>query len=139
VYGHLSVRENVDLFARLSGLSDAAGSAGAVLELVGLEDEDRRASELSVGNQQRLNLALAFLGDPDVLLLDEPSASLDPGQRRRLWEVLLDRRAHGRTAIVATHSLEEADRLASRVLLLVDGAVVRDGSAEEIATALEAW
>jgi len=104
-----------------------------VLARVDLAESDQRAAQLSVGNQQRLNLALALLGDPDVLLLDEPTASLDPKQRRRLWELLLARKADGCTAVLATHSLEEATALADRVLLLVDGVVVREGSAAEMA------
>lgn len=136
VYGHLSAAENVALFARLARLADPLGAATAVLGLVGLEKAEQRAAELSVGNQQRLNLALAFLGDPDVLLLDEPSASLDPPQTSRLWELLLARRATGRSALLATHSLEEASRLATRTMLLVDGSVVLEGGAAEIAAAM---
>lgn len=143
LYGHLSARENLELFARLAsagsaGLDDPVQSAAAVLGQVGLtvEDEDQRATELSVGNQQRLNLALALLGDPEVLLLDEPTASLDPKQRDRLWTLLLERRTRGQTAVVATHSPEEAARLASRAVMLVDGLVVRDGAPAEIAAAM---
>ena len=138
LYGHLSARENTELFARLAELDDPAGSAETVLDLVGLAEEDQRAAQLSVGNQQRLNLALALLGDPDVLLLDEPTASLDPRQRNRLWELLLERRARGETAVLATHSLEEAAHLASRVVMLVDGVVVREGTPAEVAAAMEA-
>ena len=133
VYGHLTARENADLFARLAALDDPRAASEAVLAQVDLTAAEQRAAQLSVGNQQRLNLALALLGDPDVLLLDEPTASLDPKQRRRLWELLLGRRAGGRTALLATHSLEEATALADRVLLLVDGAVVREGTAAELA------
>jgi ABC-type multidrug transport system ATPase subunit len=132
IYGHLTARENTQLFARLAGLRDGGAASEAVLEQVDLATAGQRASQLSAGNQQRLNLALALLGDPDVLLLDEPTASLDPKQRRRLWELLLERRDAGHTALLATHSLEEASALAGRVLLLVDGAVVREGSAAEL-------
>ena len=104
-----------------------------MLAQVDLTQARQRAAQLSVGNQQRLNVALALLGDPDVLLLDEPTASLDPRQRRKLWELLLERKAEGRTALLATHSLEEATALADRVLLLVDGAVVREGTAADLA------
>jgi len=131
-YGRLSARENLELFARLAGLRDGGAASEAVLEQVDLSTAGQRASQLSAGNQQRLNLALALLGDPDVLLLDEPTASLDPKQRRRLWELLLERRDAGHTALLATHSLEEASALAGRVLLLVDGSVVREGSAAEL-------
>jgi ABC-2 type transport system ATP-binding protein len=133
LYGHLTARENADLFGRLAGLDDPRAASEAVLAQVDLTHARQRAAQLSVGNQQRLNVALALLGDPDVLLLDEPTASLDPRQRRRLWELLLERKADGRTALLATHSLEEAAALADRVLLLVDGAVVREGTAADLA------
>ena len=133
LYGHLTAGENVVLFARLAALDDPRSATEAALERVDLASGGPRASQLSVGNQQRLSLALALLGDPDVLVLDEPTASLDPKQRRRLWELLLERRAGGRTALLATHSFEEASALADRVLLLVDGAVVREGSPADLA------
>jgi len=136
LYGHLTAHENAVLFARLSGLDDPLAASGAVLEQLDLASAEQRASQLSVGNQQRLSLALALLGDPAVLLLDEPTASLDPKQRRRLWELLLERKSNGDTALLATHSLEEASTLADRVLLLVDGSVVREGSAAELAEAI---
>ena len=123
----------MDLFARLARLDDPEAASDGVLEQVELTEAAQRAAQLSVGNQQRLNLALALLGNPDVLLLDEPTASLDPKQRRRLWELLLERKTGGRTALLATHSLEEATALADRVLLLVDGAVVREGTATDLA------
>jgi ABC-2 type transport system ATP-binding protein len=138
VYGHLSAAENAELFARLERLYDPQGAAAEVLRLVGLDRADQLAAELSVGNQQRLNLALALLGDPDVLLLDEPSASLDPAQTGRLWELLLTRRGAGGAALLATHSLEEATRLATRTMLLVDGSVVLEGGAAEVAAAMAA-
>ena len=133
LYGHLTPLENTELFARLAGLGDPRSASEAVLDQVDLPAAAQRASQLSAGNQQRLNLALALLGDPDVLILDEPTASLDPKQRRRLWELLLRRKAAGLTALLATHSLEEASALADRVLLLVDGVVVREGTADELA------
>jgi ABC-2 type transport system ATP-binding protein len=133
LYGHLTARENARLFARLAALDDPAAATEAVLVQFDLSEKGQRAAQLSVGNQQRLNLALALLGDPEVLLLDEPTASLDPKQRRRLWELLLERKSAGRTALLATHSLEEATALADRVFLLVDGAVVREGTAQELA------
>jgi len=137
IYAHLSARENLELFGRLARLPDPGREAARTRERFGLPGGEQRAAELSVGNQQRLNLALAFLGNPDVLLLDEPSAALDPPQRRRFWELLLEHRQRGCSTLLATHSLEEAARLADRVLLLVEGAVAQEGSPAEVATALE--
>jgi len=135
-YGHLSARENLELFARLAGLDDAQAAASRMLERMGLPAGRERAAHLSVGNQQRLNLALGLLGEPRVLLLDEPTASLDPEQRRRLWQLLDDHRGAGGAAVLATHSLEEVARLADRVLVLLDGRVVFDGSPDELDRAM---
>lgn len=135
-YGHLSARENLELFAGLAGLDDPAAAAGRALELMSLPGGHERAAQLSVGNQQRLNLALGLLGEPRVLLLDEPTASLDPGQRQRLWGLLDDHRTAGGAAVLATHSREEVVRLADRVLVLLDGRVVFEGSPDELDRAM---
>ncbi len=126
LYGHLTARENVELFARLAGLLDPGPAAEQALAQVHLVDATQRAAQLSVGNQQRLNLALALLGNPDLLLLDEPTASLDPDRQRLVWELLLARRDSGQTALLATHTTEEAATLATRIVTLVEGAIVAD-------------
>jgi ABC-2 type transport system ATP-binding protein len=136
LYGHLSAWENLLLFARLQRLERAASAAAEMLELVDLPGGSQPASELSVGNQQRLNLALGLLGEPDVLLLDEPTASLDPPRRRRLWELLVERCMRGCAVLVATHLLEEVAGVAARVVVLVEGEVVRAGSPEDVAAAM---
>jgi ABC-2 type transport system ATP-binding protein len=138
LYGHLSARENLELFARLAGHDRPAEAAARAAGALGLAAEPARAGRLSVGNQQRLNLALALLGDPEALLLDEPSASLDPAGRSTLWELLDEHRRRGRATVLATHSVEEAVRLADRALALVEGAVAREGPPAEVAAALEA-
>jgi ABC-2 type transport system ATP-binding protein len=127
-YGRLSARENLELFARLQGEADPAAAAARLLAQVELSDEDRASADLSLGNRQRLNLALALLGDPNVLLLDEPAASLDPRQRRRLWETVLALRAAGGAACIATQHPEELEPMADRVAVLVDGRLVFSGS-----------
>src|ERR1039458_5767331 len=76
---------------------------------------------LSAGNQQRLNIAIGLLSEPSVLLLDEPSASLDPRQRERLWEFIGSLAGRGTTGLYSTHNVSEVERYADRVLLLVDG------------------
>jgi ABC-2 type transport system ATP-binding protein len=134
-YGRLTARENVELFASLAGAAAARDAARRVLEVVELDDE-APAAELSAGNQQRLNLAIALLGDPDVLLLDEPTASLDQAGRSRLWEVAAATRDGGGAVVVATQSTEEVERMADRVVALLSGRVVFDGAAREYAAAL---
>jgi ABC-type multidrug transport system ATPase subunit len=121
-YARLSARENLELFARLEGVGNARDTAQDLLERFSLPD-DRPSGELSVGNRQRLNVALSLLGEPRVLLLDEPTAALDPGQRRRVWKVVNDLRSDGGAACFATQNLEEVEH-ADRVLVLLDGRVV---------------
>jgi ABC-2 type transport system ATP-binding protein len=127
LYRRLTPRENLELFARLAGLDGPAAAVERALAAVGLEAEERRAAELSVGNVQRLNLAIGLLGEPDVLLLDEPTASLDVAHRQGLWRLVDALRARGGAVLFATHNLEEARRAADRLLVLQEGAVLYDG------------
>jgi ABC-2 type transport system ATP-binding protein len=129
-YRRLSARENLALFARLQRLPDPARTADAMLAEFELPPDGRPSSHLSVGNQQRLNLAIAFLGRPALLLLDEPTASLDPPQARALWDRIVRAREDGAGAVVATHVLDEALQ-ADRVLALRDGRVVFAGTPDE--------
>jgi ABC-type multidrug transport system ATPase subunit len=117
-YARLTARENLELFAALEHAPDAQ-----VDELLTAFDlpGDERAATLSVGNRQRLDVAIGLLGSPRVLLLDEPTASLDPAQRKRLWELAARLRDDGGAVLVATHHHEELESHADRVLELVDG------------------
>jgi ABC-2 type transport system ATP-binding protein len=128
-YGRLSARENLELFARLDG--GAAGDADRLLAEFELPDDGRPSTNLSVGNRQRLNLALALIGGPEALLLDEPTAALDPPQRRRLWARVDALRQEGGSVCFATQNLEELPLHADRVGLLVDG-VLTFPDAQEI-------
>jgi ABC-2 type transport system ATP-binding protein len=96
---------------------------------------DRAGDEvarLSGGNQQRVNIAIGLLGDPAVLLLDEPTSSLDPLQRERLWEFIVDLRGRGTSVVFSTHNVFEAERYADRVLVLVDGRLLFTGTPAEL-------
>jgi ABC-2 type transport system ATP-binding protein len=117
-YARLTARENLSLFGSLEGVP-----ATRVEELlVAFElPEDVRAGELSIGNRQRLDVAIALIGSPRVLLLDEPTASLDPAQRRRLWQIAQDVREQGGSVLVATHHWDELSGHADRTLELVNG------------------
>jgi ABC-type multidrug transport system ATPase subunit len=125
-YGRLSPRENLALFARLERADPVA--VDALLSQFGLPDDGTPTSSLSVGNRQRLNIAIALLGGPDVLLLDEPTASLDPGQRRRLWETVDGVRQGGGAVVFATQNLDEVERHADRVAVLRAGELVFAGA-----------
>jgi ABC-2 type transport system ATP-binding protein len=122
-YGRLSARQNLELFAGLEG----AGDPDELLARLELPNDDRPAASLSVGNRQRLDLAISLLPDPHVLLLDEPTAALDPRQRRRLWETARGVRDAGGAVVLVTQNLEDLEHVADRVAALLDGRVVFDG------------
>jgi ABC-2 type transport system ATP-binding protein len=137
-YARLSPRENLELFAHLEGVSGSLEAVDRFIHLLELPDDGRATASLSVGNQQRLNLAIALLGRPEVLLLDEPTASLDPRQRRRLWDVATQVREREGAVVFATQNLEEMEHFATRIVVLLGGALVFDGSPEEFRTSPEA-
>jgi ABC-2 type transport system ATP-binding protein len=133
VYGKLSVAENLRLFARLERLPDPEAAVRRALEETGLADRaDDELGRLSGGNRQRVNIAIGLLGDPPVLLLDEPSSALDPRHRLRVWAFLDSKAAEGTTIIFATHDLAEAARHADRVLVLAEGEVLFTGTPAEL-------
>jgi ABC-2 type transport system ATP-binding protein len=130
-YGRLSARQNLELFARLEGEAAPAAAARRLLAELELPADGRPSASLSLGNRQRLDLGLAMLGDPDVLLLDEPTASLDPRQRRRLWELAGRLRGRGGSVVLATQHVEDLVRIADRVAVLLDGALLFEGTLDE--------
>jgi ABC-2 type transport system ATP-binding protein len=129
VYGKLTVAENLRLFARLEGVEDPDGAVAGMLEQTGLaERAGDELGTLSGGNRQRVNIAVGLLAQPEVLLLDEPSSSLDPRQRERLWEFVGGLARAGTTVIFTTHNVGEAERYADRVLVLADGELLFTGT-----------
>ena len=131
LYSKLSVAENLELFARLERVHDPDARVAAMLEQTGLAGRaTERVVRLSGGSRQRVNVAVGLLADPPLLALDEPSASLDPDQRERLWAFLRARAAAGTAVLFSTHNVSEVQRHASRVLVLASGRLLYDGSVQ---------
>jgi ABC-2 type transport system ATP-binding protein len=138
LYRRLTVEENLRLFARLEKVDDVEGTVERMLETTALGD--RRADQagtLSGGNQQRINIAVGLLASPAVLLLDEPSAGLDPRQREILWEFVSGLAGGGTTVIFSTHNIQEAERYGRRLLVIADGEGLFDGSADALRAEVE--
>jgi ABC-2 type transport system ATP-binding protein len=129
-YGRLTALENLVLFARLEQMKHPEQQAAQMLERFSLPS-DRLSTYLSIGNRQRLSLAIALLGDPNVLLLDEPTASLDPKQRALLWSEAQRHIEAGGAIFFSSQNLEEVERHATRVIALDSGRLVFGGGPEE--------
>jgi ABC-2 type transport system ATP-binding protein len=128
LYAKLSVAENLDLFARLERVADPRAAVRRMLAQTGLSERaDERLERLSGGNRQRVNVALGLIADPPVLVLDEPSSSLDPTQRERLWEFVGGLATDGTSVMFSTHNVGEVQRHARRALVLADGELLFDG------------
>jgi ABC-2 type transport system ATP-binding protein len=137
LYSKLSVAENLRLFARLEKLADPEAAVGRMLAQTGLEARaDEEVGRLSGGGRQRVNIAIGLLAAPSVLLLDEPSASLDPRQRERLWQFIFELIDRGTTVVFSTHNVAEVERYANRVLLLADGELLFTGTPAELEQAV---
>jgi ABC-2 type transport system ATP-binding protein len=130
----LTVRETADLWA---GLGSRRGDVAADLDRLDLGHKaDTRIQSLSGGERRRLEVALAIHGDPELLLLDEPTTGLDPESRRRTWAVIAELVAAGTTVLLTTHYLEEAETLAHRVAIMRDGELAVHGTLGEVAARL---
>ena len=126
----LTVRETLQLYA---GLYPAPRAIAEVLEMTGLTDDaGTRAGALSGGRPRRADLALAIIGDPELLFLDEPTTGFDPAARRLTWQTINTLAEAGSTVILTTHYLEEAERLADRVVVVAAGRVVANATPAEI-------
>jgi ABC-2 type transport system ATP-binding protein len=135
LYPELNARENLEFFGRLGGLEGAALEAAVAhaLQAAGLQDRAQEAvSAFSGGMKRRLNLGVAVLGNPELLLLDEPTAGMDPQSRNHMFEALTALKAAGSTLIYTTHYMEEAERLCDRILILNEGRAAAVGTRAEL-------
>jgi ABC-2 type transport system ATP-binding protein len=125
-FERLTAREQLQTFASLYGVS--AGRADAMLGVVGLEEQAAtRTEKLSGGQAQRLSIACALVHGPEVLFLDEPTGALDPQARRNLWDLLRQISAEGRTVVLTTHHMDEAETLCDRVAIMDHGKILEEG------------
>ncbi|MFW6720448.1 ABC transporter ATP-binding protein [Streptomyces sp. MAR4 CNY-716] len=132
----LTAREQIRTFASLYGIGD--GRADAMLAEVGLtEKAGTREDKLSGGQAQRLSIACALVHDPELVFLDEPTTGLDPQARRNLWDLLRGINAAGRTVVLTTHYMDEAEVLCDRVAVMDAGRILRIGAPAELAAELE--
>jgi ABC-2 type transport system ATP-binding protein len=132
IYPSLSVRENLLLFA---GYYAHPRDVDEVIELVGLDEKPKASVRtLSGGQKRRLDLGLALVGDPDLVFLDEPTTGFDPAARRNAWDMIRSLRSLGKTVLLTTHYLDEAEQLADRVAVLREGRIIRIGTPRELTT-----
>ena len=133
MWPNITVRETHRIFA---GYYEHPRDVDEVIDLVGLgEKRDARVKTLSGGQKRRLDLGLALVGDPDLVFLDEPTTGFDPAARRAAWEMIRSLRTLGKTVLLTTHYLDEAEQLADRVAVLRDGTIVKIGTPRELTTA----
>ena len=122
----LTVRECLELYA---GYYDAPREIASTIALVGLEEKaDSPAEQLSGGQRRRLDVALALIGDPELIFLDEPTTGFDPSARRAAWEVIAGLRELGKTVFLTTHYMDEAEHLADRIAVIAGGRIVAEGT-----------
>jgi ABC-2 type transport system ATP-binding protein len=130
LYRHIRVREALDHFA---GMYPHPRSVDEVIALTGLEGkENAMARTLSGGQMRRLDLALALVGDPELIFLDEPTTGFDPAARRNAWEAIRSLKELGKTVLLTTHYLDEAQALADRVAIIKDGRILVEGAPREL-------
>jgi ABC-2 type transport system ATP-binding protein len=127
----LTVRECLELYAGYYRAPREVGETLALVELTG--QADQRATALSGGQRRRLDVALALIGDPELIFLDEPTTGFDPAARRAAWEVIGGLRELGKTVFLTTHYMEEAERLADRIAVIAAGEIVAEGTPQTLA------
>jgi len=130
LWPNLTVAETHRMFA---GYYEHPRDAHEVIALVGLDEKrDARVKTLSGGQKRRLDLGVALVGDPDLVFLDEPTTGFDPAARRAAWEMIRSLRSLGKTILLTTHYLDEAEQLADRLAVLREGEIIREGTPAEL-------
>ena len=129
-YSHIRVREALEHFA---GMYPHPRNVDEVIELAGLQGKERATTRtLSGGQLRRLDLALALVGDPELIFLDEPTTGFDPAARRTAWDTIRSLKELGKTVLLTTHYLDEAQALADRVAIIKDGSILTEGAPREL-------
>jgi len=130
LYPRLTVVEVLDLFR---GFYGHGRPTGALVELMDLgEKRTTRTQDLSGGQRQRLSVALALVNDPELVFLDEPTTGMDPAARRALWDIVLALKSEGRSILLTTHYMEEAEILCDRIAIMDHGRILEEGTVEEL-------
>ena len=127
LYEDLSALDNMVFFGRMEGLSsvEARNQAMHYLELMGLEERAKgKVAKFSGGMKRRVNLAIALMGDPQLVFMDEPTVGIDPQSRNNIFETILGLKSHGMTILYTTHYMEEADRLCNRIAIMDAGRII---------------
>lgn len=139
LFDYLTVREMISLFASFYKLRLAKARLDNLLDIVGLVDKaGASVRQLSGGQQQRLSISLALVNDPKIVFLDEPTTGLDPQARRHIWEVVRDISSRGKTVVLTTHYMEEAEVLCGRVAVMDQGKIMKLDSPANLIRALGA-
>ncbi len=132
LYPKLTVTEILDLFHKFYKNRKMLTTED-LIRIVDLDEKrNTRSKDLSGGQKQRLSVALALVNDPDIVFLDEPTTGMDPQARRQLWDVVLDLKSQGRTILLTTHYMEEAEKLCDRVAIVDHGHIIETGSPNEL-------
>ena len=136
-FDYLTLTELINLFKSYYK-TDSGIDSKKLLEMVGLETKKKaRVSQLSGGQKQRFSIIAALVNDPAIVFLDEPTTGLDPQSRRNLWEIIRDIRKNGKTVVMTTHYMEEAQALCDRIAIMDQGKIIAIGTPAQLINKLE--
>ncbi|MFA6566691.1 MAG: ABC transporter ATP-binding protein [Victivallales bacterium] len=136
MYEHLTAKQHIQIFSRLKNIGVNYGVPDVISDLKLEKHQEKKVGELSFGLKKQVLLAIALLGDPPILILDEPSAGLDPEARRNVWDLLRRKKKEGTTILLTTHQLEEAEYLSDRFGIISEGRLIHVGTIESLRSSL---